>query len=139
MTRSVQRAQIANSVKFLYKVVCERRGSWLYVRELENLLRTDFRNTADFHAKCQSFLSTGAVEGAGDQLKKVRESIGWGQIQLAKELKCSQQLVSFMEKGQRKLTRRAAEFIKSTKIGGDPCSTLPGNDFSSKNPLEKSA
>jgi hypothetical protein len=42
-----------------------------------------------------------------------------------------------MEKGTKKLTRKAAEFIVSTPMTKETGSTLPGRDFSSKNSLEK--
>jgi DNA-binding transcriptional regulator YiaG len=146
MMTAEQQALVVERVKYLYKTVCDKKlgnnpksvqRRIAIVRELEASLGTDFRDTQDFHFKVRSFLARGATEGAGDQLKKAKKDMGLSQIEMAKVLKCSQQLVSKMEKGKVKLSRKAVEFINSTKVHSGVPTTLQGRDEGSKISLEK--
>jgi len=84
------------------------------IRELERLLRTDFKSTEDFHFKIKSYLTNGKAQGPGKQLRNARRKMKFSQSRLALEFNCSRQFITQMENGNRPLTKEALSLVELT-------------------------
>jgi len=110
-------------VEKLYKELCDQnpRGITLsglatqyrvsLVTKLENILKTDFKNTEDLHQKVRGFVSKGKKPHM--MLKKYRKSCGHSQRHMADILEVSRRHYIRLENGSLPLNQRALELIYS--------------------------
>jgi DNA-binding transcriptional regulator YiaG len=111
-------------IKRLYQVICngelgddpgslQRRVD--IIRYLEGELKTEFRDTQDFHEKIRAFLMYGGKKRAteGRRLKEAREKLGWSQQKLAEALGVSRQTIIRFENNKYRLSRKALKWLKN--------------------------
>ena len=79
------------------------------VEWLEYVIKSQFKDTEDFHHKMSRFL--GLMETDGDRLKNARKRKGWTQEWLADYCGVSRSYLADMERGKRVLNNKAGEFI----------------------------
>ena len=82
------------------------------IRQLEKLIKADFKTTEDFHFKIKSYLTKGRALGPDKQLRNARKKMKFSQARLAVELGCSQQFITQMENGNRPLTKEALLMVE---------------------------
>ena len=114
----------AEKIKRLYQTICkgelgddpnslQKRVD--IIRYLEGELKTEFRDTKDFHEKIRAFLMYGGKRRAteGRRLKEARERLGWTQEQLAEALRVHRRTIIRFESNQYRLSRKALKWLKN--------------------------
>jgi len=115
--------ELRDRIGGFYKIICGNRlgddfnstqKKTRVIQELEKLLKTDFKNTEDFHFKIKSYLKTGQAVSPGKQLQRARKKMEMSQIRISLELECSRDVVAKMENGKRPLSKNALLLIELT-------------------------
>ncbi|MFC2167784.1 helix-turn-helix domain-containing protein [Acidobacteriota bacterium] len=85
------------------------------VQDLENELKTEFKDTKDFQNKVEAFLLKEEMRG-GYQLRIIRQKKKWSAIQLAYALNISVPYLSRMENNLRPLNKKALRFVQDFEL-----------------------
>jgi len=107
-------------IKAYYSIFCENKlgdspdalqERVNIIRFLEKELKTEFKDTQDFHRKVDAFLMKKEKIG-GTKLREIRNEKGWSQEVLAASLGCSCRHLNRMEQNHVPLSKNALRFVQ---------------------------
>ena len=107
-------------IKAYYSIICENKlgdspdalqERVNIKRFLEKELKTEFKDTQDFHRKVKAFLMKKEKTG-GTKLREIRNEKGWSQGALAGSLGCSCRHLNRMEQNNVPLSKNALRFVQ---------------------------